>query len=143
MPHTVMNPKDFYAAILALIATAGQPVGLSKAPALAVPGEPENPTNYPYSVLHPLSDLSNEGSLPDPNQIVVWMWQVTCVSDSADGAQWMQHKVRQALQGVIPSVAGLGTTPIELFDGSGITRQDTPPPPLFYSADRFIAYTSA
>ena len=43
-----------------------------------------------------------------------------------------------------PPKPGLGTTPIELADGSGITRDDglSGNPTLFYSTDRFIAYTS-
>jgi hypothetical protein len=138
MPYTVHDPRAFFAAIVARITTStGKQVELAIAP--------DSPV-YPYAVVYPLTDESSEGALNDPTQIVVWAWQVTCVSDGAAGAQWMQHKVRQALHGHIPVVAGVGTTPIELSFGSGITRDtggsDDVSPPLFYSTDRFIAYTS-
>jgi hypothetical protein len=136
LAYTVHDPQAFFAAIVARIASStGKTVGLAEAPASNV---------YPYAVVYPLGDESSEGSLPDPTQAVTWSWQVTCVGTGAAGAQWMQQKVRAALHGHIPTVAGLGTTPIELADGSGITRDDglSGNPTLFYSTDRFIALTS-
>lgn len=134
MAYTVHDPQAFYAAIVTRIGTStGKTVGLVEAPA--------NNT-YPYAVVYPQVDESSEGSLADPTQAVTWSWQVTCVSNGAAGAQWMQQKVRVALHGHTPTVTGLGTTPIELVDGSAITRDDSLSPPLFYSTDRFIALTS-
>lgn len=136
MPYTVHDPQTFFAAIVARIAAStGKQVGFAEAPA--------NNT-LPYAVVYPSLDEDSEGALNDPTQIVVWAWQVTCVSDGAAGAQWLQHKVRQALHGHSPTVAGVGTTPIELAQGSGITRDDglSGNPTLFYSTDRFIAYAS-
>lgn len=134
MPYTVHDPKAFFAAIVArLIASTTKPIGLGVAPAN---------TTLPYAVVYPLGDESSEGGLNDPTQIVVWAWQVTAVSDTAGGAQWMQRKTREALHGHIPTVAGLGTTPIELSDGSGITRDEAAGETLFYSTDRFTAYAS-
>lgn len=136
MAHTIHDPQTFYAAIVARIGTStGKQVGLVEAPAV---------NTYPYAVVYPLVDESSEGSLPDPTRAVTWSWQVTAVSDGAAGAQWMQQKVRAALQGFTPTVTGVGTTPIELADGSGVTRDDSLSgnPTLFYSTDRFIALTS-
>lgn len=134
MAYTVHDPQAFYAAIVARIGTStGKLVDLAKAP---------GNNTYPYAVVYPLDDESSEGALSDPTQIVTWAWQVTCVSNGAAGAQWMQQKVRAALHGFTPTVAGLGTTPIELVNGSGITRDDSLSPPLFYSTDRFTAYSS-
>ncbi len=136
MPYTVHDPQAFFAAIVTRIGTStGKPVGLAEAPAV---------NTYPYAVVYPLGDESSEGSLPDPTQAVTYAFQVTCVSDSGAGAQWMQTKTRVALNGFTPTVAGEGTTPIELVDGSGITRDDglSGNPTLFYSTDRFIALTS-
>jgi hypothetical protein len=134
LAYTVHDPQAFYAAILARIGTStGKQVGLAVAPDANV---------YPYAVVYPLVDESQEGSLNNPTQAVTWSWQVTCVSNGAAGAQWMQQKVRTALHGFTPTVAGLGTTPIELVDGSGVTRDDSISPPLFYSTDRFIDLTS-
>lgn len=136
MAYTVHDPQAFFAAILTRIASStGRTVGLAEAP-------DSNP--LPYAVVYPLVDESSEGALSDPSQIVTWAWQVTCVAAGAAGAQWLQQKVRTALHGFTPTVAGLGATPIELADGSGITRDDglSGNPTLFYSTDRFVAYTS-
>lgn len=134
MAYTVHDPQTFFAAILTRIATfTGKQVGLAVAP--------DNPV-YPYAVVYPLTDEASDGGISDPAQIIVWAWQVTCVSDGGAGAQWMQHKVRQALHGHTPTVAGVDTNPIRLVDGSGISRDDTAQPPLFYSTDRFTAFTS-
>lgn len=133
MAYTVHDPQAFYAAIVTRVATTGRPVGLAVAPANNA---------YPYAVVYPLTDESSEGALSDPTQIVVWAFQVTAVSNGATGATWMQREVREVLHGYIPVVAGLGTTPIHLADGSGISRDDAADPVLFYSTDRFTAYTS-
>lgn len=134
MAYTVHDPQAFYAAIVTRIGTStGKTVGLVEAPASNV---------YPYAVVYPLVDESSEGSLVNPTQAVTWAWQVTSVSNGAAGAQWMQQKVRAALHGFTPTVSGLGTTPIELVDGSAITRDDSLSPPLFYAIDRFIELTS-
>lgn len=135
MAYTAHNPRLFFDAIVAQIATStGKNVGEAQAPT--------NET-VPYAVVYPLSDESAEGSLSNPVEIAVWAWQVTCVGSTLDQAQWMQHKVRVALLGWTPTVAGLGTTPVNLLDGAGVTRDDDIQPPLFYSTDRFLAYTSA
>lgn len=134
MAHTVHNPKVFYAAILArLVASTGKQAELGIAPEVPV---------LPYSVVYPLNDDETDGSLSDPTQAVWWLWQVTAVSDSGAGAQLMQYRVRQALQGFIPTVAGVGTTPIELADGSGLDRDDRVQPTLFFTTDRYTALTS-
>lgn len=134
MPYTAHDPQAFFAAIVARIATStGKQVGLAEAP--------ENNAR-PYAVVYPLLDEDSEGALNDPTQAVTWAFQVTCIADGAAGAQWMQKKVRDALHGHSPTVAGVGTTPIHLADGSGITRDDAISPPLFYSTDRFTALTS-
>lgn len=133
MPYTSPDSEVFYAAIVARVATIGKPVALAVAPANNV---------YPYAVVYPLDDEATEGSLNDPTQAVTWAFQVTCVANGAQGAQWLQTKVREVLHGHAPVVTGIGTTPIHLADGSGLTRDDDVNPPLFYSTDRFTALTS-
>lgn len=136
MAYTVHDSQAFFATIVArLVSSTGRTIGLAEAPE-------SNP--LPYAVVYPLVDESSDGALSDPTQIVVWSWQVTAVASGAAGAQWMQTKCRTALHGFTPTVAGVGTTPIELVDGSGITRDDglSGNPTLFYSTDRFIAFTS-
>lgn len=135
MPYTAPDPQAFYTAILTQLATTGRPGDLGVAP---------DDNEYPYWVLYPLGDESTEGSLNDPTEQVTWAFQVTCVSNGGLGALWMQNKVREALIGHIPTIAGLGTTPIELLQGSGLPREDSSAleAPLFFTRDLFSAYTS-
>ena len=133
MPYTSPDSEVFYNAIVARVATIGKPVGLAVAPANNV---------YPYAVVYPLNDENTEGSLNDPTQAVWWAFQITTVSNGAQGALWMQVKCREALHGHIPAVTGVGTTPIHLTDGSGLLRDDDVQPPLFYTTDRYTALTS-
>lgn len=134
MPYTVHDPEAFFQAIVTRIGTVtGKEVGLAVAP---------GNNALPYAVVYPLVDNESQGALNDPTQSVTWAFQVTCVAKGAQGAQWMQREVREALHGHIPVVTGVGTTPIHLADGSGILRDDGVSPPLFYSTDRFTALTS-
>lgn len=134
MPYTVHDAQPFYAAIVTrLTAFTGKNIGLAEAPAVTTP---------PYAVVYPRDDERTEGPLDDPTQVTVREFQVTCVSNGVDGAMVMQRLARSALHGHIPTVAGVGTTPIELVAGSGITRDDSVQPPLWYSTDIFNAYTS-
>jgi hypothetical protein len=136
LPYTAPDPQAFYNAILARLTSAtGKNIGLGVAPA---------DNTFPYAVLYPLNDELTEGALSDPHQIVVWAFQVTAVSSGGEGALSMQHRVREALIGHAPTVAGIGTAPIVLLDGSGLSRDDNPAleRPLFYTTDRFSAYTS-
>ena len=135
MTYTAHDPRLFYAPIVAQLAAAtGKAIGEAAAPA---------DVTTPYAVVYPLPDLGGEGPLTDPHQVVVWGFQVTGVGRTMEEATWMQHKIRAALLGWAPTVAGLGTTPIHLDSGSGILRDADVAPPLFYSTDRFAVHTSA
>lgn len=135
MAYTAPDPQTFFTAILTRLLTTGRPAALGVAP---------DDNTYPYAVLYPITDELTEGSLSDPHQIVVWAFQVTCISNGGEGALWMQNKVRETLIGHIPTVTGLGTTPIHLLSGSGLTREDQSAleSPLFFTTDQFSAYTS-
>lgn len=132
----IPEPAPLHQAIIDRLRTStGKNIGEAKAPA--------NDT-LPYGVFYPEDDERTEGSLSDALQIVVWAFQVTCVGSGMFQATWMQHKVRTALIGWTPTVTGVGTTPIELLNGSGITRDDalSGNPTFFYSTDLFQIYTS-
>lgn len=129
MTYTVHETKPLYEAITTLLATTGKEVGGAQRPEAADP---------PYMVLYPLPDDRNEGSISDPHQIAIQLFQVTCVGDTMAEAQWMQAKSREALLGVIPAFAG--ATPIELALGSVVLRD--PDGVVFYTTDRFTIYVS-
>lgn len=129
MTYTIHETEPLYAAITTLLDGTGNDVGQGIRP----PG-----ATAPYLVLYPLPDFGTEGGLSDPHQVSVQLFQVTCVGDTMDEAQWMQAQVRTALLGVIPAFSG--ATPIELDNGSGVTRDDDGV--VFYTTDRFRIYVS-
>jgi hypothetical protein len=129
---TVHDPQPLYEAIVGRLAThTDEPADLAQRPPEASP---------PYAVVYPLPDRSTTGSITDPSQISRQLFQVTAVGATAYGAQWMQHKVRLALEGWRPTVAGWDPGPIELDQGSGVTPDRDGP--VFITTDRFTIYVS-
>lgn len=125
---TVYEFRPIYATVTTRLTTqTGKAVGQAVAPK----------SDAPYAVLYPWPDVFREGGLSDANQITVTRFQVTCVGDTMEEAQWMQHKVRAALIGWVPNTAGITATPVELDDDSGVLRDDDRTPPVFYTTDRF------
>ena len=138
MTYTVHDPEPLYAAIATRLAShTTKSVGLGEAPS----GAAASVASEPYAVVYPLSERF-DGSLADPHSIDIWLFQVTCVGGSTSHAQVMQRLARAALLGWAPTVAGLDTTPIRIASGSGILRDDSVQPSLFYSTDRFEIFTS-
>lgn len=131
--YTIHDQRTFYDVLVTRLLTTGRPVGEAVKPAAA---------GLPYAVIYPMTDVSNAGPLNDPTQVSVYQWQVTCVGQTMEQAQWMQHKVRSVLLGWIPTVSGIGTTPVDLAAGSGVTRDDDVSPPQFYTTDSYRLYTS-
>ncbi len=138
MTYTAHNPGPLYAAIVTRLETqTGAAIGRSEAPT----GAAKALGTTAYAVVHPILE-SFEGSIGDPHQIDVYLFQVTSVGGSAAHAQAMQHAVRAALVGWAPTVTGRATTKIRLADGSGIARDDGVQPPAFFSTDRYEIFTS-
>lgn len=134
MTYTAHDPRVLYDALIARLETeTARPIGDAEAPA---------DTTEPYAFVSPLIDEPSEGPLNDPTQVVDDAFQVTCVGESRRQAQWMQQKVRAALLGWIPTVAGVGTFPVQLLSGSGVTQDSSVEPPVFISTDRFTARLS-
>lgn len=129
MTYTVHDPRLLFDAVIARLETqTSKPIGDSQAP---------SDTSTPYAVVYPLTDEPGEGPLDDPHQVANPAFQVTCVGDTREQAQWMQKEVRDALLGWSPTVAGFGTFPVHLLEGSGVLRNDAVQPPDFSSSDRF------
>ena len=134
MTYTAHDPRPLYDALVARLETATtRPIG---------DGEEPDDTTEPYAIVYSLSDEPPEGPLDDPTEVVGDAFQVTCVGSSRRQAQWMQQKVRAALLGWTPTVAGVGTFPIQPLTGSGVDRDTAVSPPVFFTTDRFIARLS-
>jgi hypothetical protein len=73
-------------------------------------------------------------------QIGYQIFQVTAVGADMEEAQWMQHKVRQALLGFTPTVTGWATGPISAEQPRGVTRDDDGP--VFITTDDFRIFVS-
>lgn len=130
MTVTVHDPRPVYDAIVArLVSETGEEVGEAQRPEGATP---------PYSVVYPLPDRATFGTLTDANQISLQLFQVSCVGATMDEAQAMQTKVRAALLGWAPTVAGFTPNRIELDLGSGVRRDDKGV--VFITTDRFSMY---
>lgn len=134
MVYTAHDPRLLYNAIATRLASeTSRAIGDAQAP----------DGTLPYAIVYPLTDNPGEGPLSDPHQVANQVFQVTCVGANMDSAQVLQKNVRAALLGWAPTVAGFGTFPVHLLDGSGVLRDDNVQPPLFTTADRFVARVSS
>jgi hypothetical protein len=130
---TIHDPRPLYDAVVTRIAgQTSKPCGEAVRPPDAEP---------PYAVVYPLPDRDNVGTLTDPHLISWQLFQVTCVGDTMDEAQWMQRAVRAGLLGWTPTVAGWSPNRVELDLGSGVVRDDDGV--VFYTTDRFSIYMEA
>jgi hypothetical protein len=133
MTATIHDPRPLYDAIVSRLETqTGKDIGEGVRPEDADP---------PYAVVYPLPDSSYLATLTDPHESSLQLFQVTCVGDTMDEAQWMQREAREALIGWTPTVAGWSPNRIELDLGSGVIRDDGGP--VFYTTDRFTLYMEA
>lgn len=125
-----MSEQDIYDAIVArLKAQTGKPIGDGRAPVNPEKGP------FPYAVVYPQPDneVWDDPSLSATN--VVGGFQVSSVAKHRGGAQAMKQKVRTALIGWTPAVAGAG---VIVLDAAGPLLPDEEfSPPLFFIPDRF------
>ena len=132
MPFTAHNPRPFFDAIAArLVASTGRTIGRSEAPAVVT---------VPYAVVYPLDEDDTDTTLDDPFDVTLFRWSVVSVGDSEEQALWMVHKVRVALVGWQPVVAGLTCGFVFRDGGRGVSREDPTQPPKFSGADVFTVF---
>lgn len=130
MAFTAHNPRVFYDAIVARIATStGRTVGNAVAPA-------SNP--FPYAVVYPQDETDVESSLADPHDLTVFEWLVISIAGSSEQSLWMLQKVRVALLGWQPVVSGVTCNFVLRDGGSGVNRNDAIQPPEFSASDRYV-----
>ena len=90
----------------------------------------------PYAVVYPVPGGSTSGTLADPDDDAVFVYQVTCVGKSREQAEWIADKVLQLLQA---GVTGPGRRVLRVSPDmhGGIQRDDQVTPPVFASFPRF------
>jgi hypothetical protein len=139
--YTAHDPRLFYDAILARLIAQSIARGLGSGAGLTAP----------YAVVFPLDedgDPTEVGTLADAHESTWFAFRVFSVGTStlpgggASQALWMQQKVRSALLGWKPTVAGISLGRIERDGGFGLRRDDDVQPPIFDIADDFRVFAS-
>jgi hypothetical protein len=132
MSYTAHDPRLFRAAVIAQLATStGKNIGDGAAP---------TDTTYPYAfVVSAGEDIDPErlGTVTDAHLMTFFDVQVTSVGSTQDQAEWMQQKVRVALAGWQPSVAGVTCGLMEIDTSLPALRDDDVQPPNFFTVDIF------
>lgn len=129
MPFTAHDPRVFYEAIITQLASStGKNIGKAEAPTTLTD---------PYAVVYPGDEDDLDWNLADLNDLTYFNWQVTSVGSTMDQTLWMQQKVRAALLGWQPTVAGITCGAVLRDGGQGLRRDDKVQPPKFYSVDLF------
>ena len=128
---TAHDPRVFYEAIVTRIATStGEGIGEAEAPAVTA--------GHPYAVVYPQDETDVDATLADPHDLTIFEWLVVSVGITQDQALGMQQKVRAALLGWQPVVAGITCSLIVREGGRGVLREDETQPPKFSAVDRFV-----
>ena len=134
MTYTIHDPRLVYAAIITRLSSeTGKNIGRVEAP---------SDRTTPYAVVYPITEFGDGTSLGDAHETVVYEFQVSCVGDTAEQAEWMVNQVRTALLGWTPTVSGRSFNPVEKSGQLGTTRDDSVQPPVFTAADTYTVFTS-
>lgn len=132
-----MNPDDFYAVIVAQLATStSKNIGQAQAPAT---------NTLPYAVVYPRSediDPDRLGNLSEARDATFFEFQVTSVGSDMIQALWMVQKTRDALIGFTPVVSGDAFGKCELALVNAVLRDDKVQPPLFYGVDEYQCFAA-
>ena len=111
-----------------LVSETGKEIGVGEAPPT---------TTRPYAVVYPLGIFSVEPGLRSQNQTQRLEWQITCVGDTVEQAEWMMNEVRNALLDTGPSnpTGYVFTGEALLVPVQAVERDDDVQPPLYYGID--------
>lgn len=140
---SLADPRTHSDALVAQIEAAGVVVGDAAPPTVAYgwQGAPGQSVFVPYAIVYPLTQ-SFDGGLGCPDADSDFEWQVTCVGESREQADWVRAKVDAALIGQTLTVSGRYVPRIRSSGGAGTRRDDTTQPPLFISTPRYAAMST-
>jgi hypothetical protein len=100
-------------------------------------GDAEAPEqDPPYVVVYPIPGGDTTGTLANPDDDVVLVYQVTCVGTDRRQAEWLADKAFALVAGdlAVPERRVLRVAP-DMH--GGVQRDDQATPPIFWSAPRF------
>jgi hypothetical protein len=121
MTELIANRLELNRGVVACVATTGKLVDLCVTPdgiALDVHGQLIDP----YAIVYPLPGVPSYPALDD-SWCTSLQYQITCVGQNADQAQWMADKTRHALTSRNPATGGNWTNPITASDALVIDRR--------------------
>lgn len=123
--------RKHHDAVITALQAAGLTIGDAEAPA----GDP------PYGVVYQIPSGQFDGSLADPNADAELVYQVTCVGETREQAQWVVDKAMALLNGF--EITGRSIARVSLDAAPGVIRDDDLDPPLFYATPRFRVFTTS
>ena len=130
-----LKQKHTDAVIAKLAGTSGFSTFDSNAPA------PEDRPEK-YVVVYPIPGGSRGGTLAGPFDDAEIVYQVTCVGQTRQQAEWVRDKVEAALLTGI-TVSGRHIPLVRPEGGDdGTYRDDTVTPPLYYTTPRYRVHTT-
>lgn len=129
---TDLATLDHTDALIALLATAGYPVGNAKGPDVPAP----------YYVVYRLPSGEPDGDLADPDADWFIPYQVTTVGVGPQQAEDLSDLARATLQGTALTVAGRSIWRVEVTGLGQVLRDDAYQPPLWFVPDTLTVQTS-
>ena len=117
------------------VLTALEALGLEVGDAVAPNADP------PYVVVYPIPGGGSTGTLAAQHDDAILVYQVTCVGNSREQAEWLADKALELLQGDL-SVSGRRVCNVDLDMHGGVQRDDQVTPPIFSSMPRFRIITT-
>lgn len=123
--------REHTAAVIAALQGFGLSVGDAQAPA----GVSEK-----YAVVFPIAGGDSYGTLAARNDDAELIYQVTCVGETREQAEWVADKAMGLLAGF--AVSGRSVPVVALESMPGIQRDDAKSPPLYYATPRFRVFST-
>lgn len=104
--------------------------------------EPGESLFRPYMILYPLT-ATFDGTMYNPSDDADLEYQVTCVAETREQAEWVADQAIAALVEQTVTITGRSTLQrIQLIDAGGARRDDSVSPSVFIATPRFSLYTT-
>ena len=117
-------------AVVANLAAAGLTVGDGQAP----------DAGFPHVIVYPIPDDGRDGPSNDRHADVRHQYQLTCVGQYRDQAEWVSDEARTALTTTPITVAGFTVMGVDEGLAGGTSREDDESPPVFNVADTYVIW---
>lgn len=127
----MISQREHTGAVIAKLESLGLTVG---------DGEKPEGATVPYCVVYPIPGGGLSGTIDDPNEDGELVYQVTCVGETREQAEWAVDKTLGLLEGI--SVAGRYIARVLVDSMPGIRREDEPSTTLFIATPRFRVMTT-